>query len=123
MGQNKIIMTLILLYYKVYIVPYVEQLNINLKNIHIHVDLIAGLPYEDLASFKNSFNMVYNLQADAVQLGFLKILSGSLLARQQQEHGYNYLSQPPYEVLSNKYISYAELRMLNILLPSLLQGF
>lgn len=91
----------------------IKQL-VALKNIHIHVDLIAGLPYEDLASFKNSFNMVYNLQADAVQLGFLKILSGSLLARQQQEHGYNYLSQPPYEVLSNKYISYAELRMLKL---------
>lgn len=84
-------------------------------NIHIHVDLIAGLPYEDLTTFKGSFNAVHNLWADMLQLGFLKILHGSSISEQIQEHNYRYMPVVPYEVLSNKYISYAELRQLKLI--------
>ena len=79
------------------------------KNIHQHLDLIAGLPYEDINSFKNSFNDVFDLKPDALQLGFLKILKGSPIEKKVAEHGYVYRTYPPYEVLYNSYISYKEI--------------
>ena len=76
--------------------------------IHIHVDLIAGLPYETFDLFGESFNSVMELECDCLQLGFLKMLKGTPISH-QNEHGYIYESNSPYKVLSNKYISYSEL--------------
>ena len=84
------------------------------NNIHQHVDLIAGLPYEDYNTFKNSFNEVYNLKADMLQLGFLKILRGSAIESNKEKHGYKYSPFPPYEVLSNNYISYEDIVKLKL---------
>lgn len=78
-------------------------------NIHIHLDLIAGLPYEDMESFKKSFNDVISIRPHVLQLGFLKMLKGSEILAQSGKHGYVYRPYPPYEVLENKYISYGEL--------------
>ena len=79
------------------------------RNIHQHLDLIAGLPYEDMASFRKSFNDVYEMQPDQLQLGFLKVLKGSPLYGKVAEFGIVYQSAAPYEVLYNKWISYGEL--------------
>lgn len=81
-------------------------------NIHLHTDLIAGLPYEDFESFKRSFNEVYSFGGHDLQLGFLKVLSGSPMERDAQTHDIRFSDRPPYEVLSTKYISYAEIRRL-----------
>lgn len=70
-------------------------------NIHVHVDLIAGLPYESYSKFKESFNLVMALHAHHCQLGFLKLLRGSALRQQAQLWGYRYRSYPPYEVISS----------------------
>lgn len=78
-------------------------------NVHQHLDLIAGLPYEGLARFRKSFNDVFSLKPDALQLGFLKILKGSPLEKTVEKHGYSYRSYPPYEVLKNRYMSYADI--------------
>ena len=82
------------------------------KNIHQHLDLIAGLPYEDLESFKNSFNMVYKMRPDQLQLGFLKVLKGTVMAENKKEYGLVYKKSPPYEVLYTKWISYEEILQL-----------
>ncbi len=68
-------------------------------NIHIHLDLIAGLPYEDYKSFKNSFNDVYSLRPEQLQLGFLKLLKGSGLREDADKYGIVYKNNAPYEVL------------------------
>ena len=81
-------------------------------NIHIHLDLIAGLPYEDYESFQNSFNQVYGMHPEQLQLGFLKVLKGSPMHERAEEFGINYTEKPPYEVLYSKWITYAELRRL-----------
>ena len=86
----------------------VETLRKN-RNIHLHLDLIAGLPEEDYTSFRQSFNDVYMLQPDKLQLGFLKLLKGSGLRNNAGQWDYKYTTYPPYEVLKNKYISYREL--------------
>lgn len=78
-------------------------------NINVHTDLIAGLPYEDMSSFRNSFNEVYSLRAHQLQLGFLKRLQGSPLCSMQEEHGMVFSQNPPYEIICNNYISFAEL--------------
>jgi len=78
-------------------------------NIHQHLDLIAGLPYEGLTRFKKSFNDVFSLKPDALQLGFLKILKGSPIENTVEKHEYKYRSYPPYEVLSNKYMTYKDM--------------
>lgn len=75
-------------------------------NIHLHLDLIAGLPWEDLESFGNSFNWVYSLRPHQLQLGFLKLLKGSAIRKAADEHMYRFKSHPPYEILSNKYMDY-----------------
>lgn len=79
------------------------------KNIHQHLDLIAGLPYEDYESFKKSFNDVYDIRPEKIQLGFLKLLKGSSLRMDEEKYGFKYLDIPPYEVLENHYIKYGEL--------------
>ncbi|MBQ4535997.1 MAG: B12-binding domain-containing radical SAM protein, partial [Lachnospiraceae bacterium] len=79
-----------------------------LHNIHLHLDLIVGLPFEDKASFINSFNEVYAMKPDDLQLGFLKVLSGSYIGEKTEEYGIVYESNPPYEVLSTNWISYED---------------
>ncbi len=78
-------------------------------NIHIHLDLIAGLPFEDYDTFVNSFNEVYDMKPHQLQLGFLKVLKGSPMAEHAEEYGIAYQAKPPYEVLYTKWISYEEL--------------
>lgn len=77
-------------------------------NIHQHLDLIAGLPYEDYMSFHDSFNDVYAMRPEQLQLGFLKVLKGSAMEEQVLEYGIGYRKTPPYEVLYTKWLSYAE---------------
>ncbi|OPJ55166.1 B12-binding domain-containing radical SAM protein [Alkalithermobacter paradoxus] len=88
---------------------YVVKKISSFKNIHQHLDLIAGLPYENYESFRNSFNMVFNLGIDQLQLGFLKMLKGSGVRNNAKKHGYLYKDYPPYEVLCNNYMTYGEL--------------
>lgn len=78
------------------------------SNIHQHLDLIAGLPYEDYESFGHSFDDVYELRPDQLQLGFLKVLYGSPIYAQRQEFGIVYGDKPPYEVLYTKWLSYED---------------
>ena len=75
-------------------------------NIHQHLDLIAGLPYEDYDSFRHSFNDVYALKPQQLQLGFLKVLKGSHMMKMCQEYGIVYKTREPYEVLSTKWLDY-----------------
>lgn len=75
-------------------------------NIHQHLDLIAGLPYEDYDSFRHSFNDVYALKPQQLQLGFLKVLKGSYMMEMCKEYGIVYKTQEPYEVLSTKWLDY-----------------
>lgn len=75
-------------------------------NIHQHLDLIAGLPYEDYDSFRHSFNDVYALKPQQLQLGFLKVLKGSHMMEMCKEYGIVYKTQEPYEVLSTKWLDY-----------------
>lgn len=98
-----------------------QKLTANVKtlldygNIHLHLDLIAGLPYEGLQEFAKSFNDVYGLQPDMLQLGFLKVLPGTEMEKQQAEHELVYMDEPPYEILSTNYMPYSELRFLKVL--------
>lgn len=82
------------------------------KNVHQHLDLIAGLPYEDYESFVNSFNEVYGMRPQQLQLGFLKVLKGSKMHRKAKDYGIVYRQEPPYEVLCTRWISYEEIRKL-----------
>ena len=79
------------------------------RNIHLHLDLIAGLPYETYDIFKGSFNYVYNLKPEMIQLGFLKLLKGTQMYDEVEKYQYKYYSRPPYEVFSNEFISFGEL--------------
>ncbi len=83
-----------------------------LNNTHLHIDLIAGLPYEGLESFKNSFNQAYAIQPHQLQLGFLKILKGSRLYHNHKEYGIKYRAYPPYEVLQTDALPAADLLLL-----------
>ena len=78
-------------------------------NIHQHLDLIAGLPYEDLESFQRSFDEVYRLRPDQLQLGFLKVLKGSYMKEQEEAYGLVCKSRPPYEVLKTHWLSYEDI--------------
>lgn len=78
-------------------------------NIHIHLDLIAGLPYEDYESFKTSFDEVIKVRPHVLQLGFLKLLKGSKLRNEAEKYGYKYKEKAPYEVLENSFISFDEI--------------
>jgi len=96
------------------IVKNVSQI-LSYKNTHVHLDLIVGLPFEGLERFGQSFNDVFQIQPDMLQIGFLKLLKGSGVRRRANEHGYVYMDNAPYEVLGNKYISYSEVRELKML--------
>lgn len=77
-------------------------------NVHQHLDLIAGLPYEDVESFAHSFDDVYALKPEQLQLGFLKVLKGSFMQEHQEEYGIVHKAHPPYEVLYTRWISYED---------------
>ena len=77
-------------------------------NIHQHLDLIAGLPYEDMKSFVRSFDAVYRLEPDQLQLGFLKVLKGSYMEENKDAYGLVCKTMPPYEVLYTKWLSYGD---------------
>ncbi len=83
-------------------------------NIHLHLDLIVGLPYEPLAVFAKSFDEAYSLQPDMLQIGFLKLLKGSGIRREAAAHGYIYMDHAPYEVLGNDYLDYGQIRRLKL---------
>lgn len=83
-------------------------------NIHIHLDLIAGLPYEDIESFAHSFNTVYALGPHQLQLGFLKVLKGSGICQKQAEYGIVHTDKPPYEVLYTNWLSYDDVLRLKL---------
>lgn len=85
------------------------KLLISNKNIHLHLDLITGLPYENYNSVQKSFNKVYELKPHKLQLGFLKMLKGTRMREQAKNHGYRYREYPPYEILYNKYIGFNEI--------------
>ena len=78
-------------------------------NIHQHLDLIAGLPFEDLDSFRESFNQVYRMEPEQLQLGFLKVLKGSYMEEQKENYELKFTGEPPYEVLSTKWLSYSDI--------------
>lgn len=80
-------------------------------NVHVHLDLIAGLPYEDYESFAHSFDAAYG-SCNLLQLGFLKLLYGTRLREMEEEYGYVSLAQPPYTVLQSKWITYAQMQRL-----------
>ncbi|EFM39132.1 radical SAM domain protein [[Eubacterium] yurii subsp. margaretiae ATCC 43715] len=80
-------------------------------NIHQHLDLIVGLPYEDITSLKKSFNDVMSLRPDNLQLGFLKVLKGSPIKSMTDEYSIKYRDYSPYEVISTKFITYKEIIM------------
>lgn len=84
----------------------------NLKNIHQHLDLIAGLPFEDYDIFKKSFNDVFNVYPEQFQLGFLKLLKGSGLRINAEKYGIVYKDKAPYEVLYTNLIDYDKMNML-----------
>ena len=81
-------------------------------NTHQHLDLIAGLPMEDYESFGKSFDDVYALGPDQLQLGFLKVLKGSYMQEHAREYGLIYKDRPPYEVLGTNWLSYGEIARL-----------
>ncbi|NMA66035.1 MAG: DUF4080 domain-containing protein [Clostridiaceae bacterium] len=85
----------------------IENLKIlaNQGNVHVHTDLIAGLPYENIDSFINSFNRVYEVNAHHLQLGFLKLIHGTRIRREADLHGYKYRAYPPYEIIENRYLT------------------
>ncbi|NLK37204.1 MAG: B12-binding domain-containing radical SAM protein [Epulopiscium sp.] len=99
---------------------YFEKLKIVVKkiqeagNIHQHLDLIAGLPYEDYASFRNSFNDVYELRPEQFQLGFLKMLKGSGLRRDAEKYGIVYREEAVYEILFTKDLPYEDVLRLKL---------
>lgn len=78
------------------------------KNIHQHLDLIAGLPYEDYNSFAHSFDRVYSMHPEQLQLGFLKVLKGSYMENRADDYGLVYMDRAPYEVLYTKWLSYED---------------
>ena len=79
------------------------------ENVHQHLDLIAGLPYENYESFGRSFNNVYALKPEQLQLGFLKVLKGSYMAEAAEGYGCVHKAKPPYEVLGTRWLSYEEI--------------
>ncbi len=85
---------------------------LEIKNIKQHLDLIAGFPGEDIISFKKSFNDVYSIKPEEIQLGFLKLLRGSSMREEAEDYGMKYSPYPPYEILQTKDISYDELLIL-----------
>lgn len=87
---------------------YIKRL-VDETDIHIHLDLIVGLPYEDMTSFKKSFNDVISLKPHVLQIGFLKLLKGSAMRNETEKYGIIYRDYAPYEIISNDYMSYDEI--------------
>ncbi len=81
-------------------------------NIHLHLDLIAGLPEETMQTFRRSFNDVYNMKPDTLQIGFLKMLKGSPVRKDALAYGYRYRDYPPYEVLSGPAMSFEDISVI-----------
>ncbi len=81
-------------------------------NIHLHLDLIAGLPYEDYQSFARSFSEVYAMKPEQLQLGFLKVLKGSYMAEKAADYGLQYLDKAPYEVLCTNWLRFSDVQRL-----------
>ena len=97
---------------------WIETKNVLLRllhetNIHLHVDLIAGLPFENLTAFAESFNEVYGLHAHHFQPGFLKVLPGTEIRERKDEFGLLFDEQPPYAILSNKWLSVTEIELIH----------
>ena len=96
-----------------------ERLKANIRrlvamgNMHIHIDLIAGLPYEDVPTFAESFNTAYALGADMLQMGFLKLLHGAAMREEPQTFPCEFRKDPPYEVISTPWLTADELAMLH----------
>ena len=85
---------------------------VSLGNMHIHTDLIAGLPFEDIKSFKNSFNKAFALKSDMLQLGFLKMLYGAEMRRNEDSFPCEYKKAPPYEIISNEWLTQCDIKKL-----------
>lgn len=83
-----------------------------LGNIHQHLDLIAGLPYENLERFIQSYNDVYSMEPDQLQLGFLKVLKGSYMEEKAKDYELIYRKKPVYEVISTRWMSFDDLLLL-----------
>ena len=87
---------------------------VSICNAHVHTDLIAGLPYENYETFKDSFDAAYALGADMLQLGFLKILHGTELEQRSAEYGFRFSKEPPYEVYETPWLSQANMKNLKL---------
>ena len=85
------------------------------RNIHQHLDLIAGLPFEDYESFGRSFNVVFSMKPEQLQLGFLKVLKGSPMHRDARGYGIVWNSRPPYEVLFTPWLSFGDILRLKMI--------
>ncbi len=85
---------------------------ISFGNMHIHIDLIAGLPYEDMESFEKSFDIGYSLRANMLQMGFLKLLHGADMREKPQEYPCTFSNEPPYEVTSTPWLSEDDIKKL-----------
>ncbi|MBN2898588.1 MAG: B12-binding domain-containing radical SAM protein, partial [Clostridia bacterium] len=79
------------------------------ENIHLHLDLIAGLPHEGFDSFMRSMDDLFSIRPEKIQLGFLKLLKGAQLRLQAEEYGMVYRDYPPYEILKTNWLSYGEM--------------
>lgn len=84
------------------------------ENVDLHLDLIAGLPYEDYSRFKQSFDDVFMFKAKELQLGFLKLLRGTSLRHDADDYGYIYDTQPPYEMIENKWLSKEDIENIHL---------
>lgn len=82
---------------------------VSIGTAHVHLDLIAGLPFEDINSFRKSFDDAWSMKPDNLQLGFLKVLKGSYMEEKRDEYGLIYSSSPPYEIMANRWMSYADI--------------
>ena len=89
-----------------------EKIKLIPRTIHQHLDLIAGLPYEDLESFGHSYDFVMNLRPDALQLGFLKILNGTTMEKYARENGWKWMETPVYETFSTPCLSFKDIAFL-----------
>ncbi len=83
---------------------------LKIRNIHSHLDLIIGLPYEDKDSFLNSLNDLLILESDVIQLGFLKVLPATEMAEKREEYGLEYDSFPPYQILQTKWLPFKDMQ-------------
>jgi hypothetical protein len=93
------------------LVENIEKL-ISFNNMHIHIDLIAGLTGENLESFRNSFNIGYSLKAHMLQMGFLKLLHGADMRENKEKYPCTFNAEPPYEIISTPWLSADEIKML-----------